>query len=234
VHATAGTGIRPPDAFEIAFTDNPSLKPERTRSVEGGLAQEFAGGLLRADATAFVNRYDDVIVAVRAVSPGASQYRTDNISNARARGVELAFSSRIRGGVSALLSYTFLDTEILRDDGDGGNIPAPFRPGDALIRRPRHQAAVDVTFVRHRVSAYARVGARGRVLDIDPSYGAFGGLLIAPGFVTTHAGAAFRLTPRIEMYGHISNLFDRRYEEAIGFPAPPRTATIGVRVAAGR
>ena len=28
LHASAGTGIRPPDAFEIAFTDNPDLKPE--------------------------------------------------------------------------------------------------------------------------------------------------------------------------------------------------------------
>lgn len=234
VHASAGTGIRAPDAFEIAFTDNPSLKPERTGSVEGGLAQEFAGALLRVDATAFVNRYDDLIVAVRPVSRGASQYRTDNISNARARGFELGFSSRIRGGVRALLSYTFLDTEILQDDGDDGNIPEPFKPGDALIRRPKHQAAADITLVHNRVSAYARVGARGRVLDIDPSYGTFGGSLIAPGFVATHAGAAVRLAPHIEMYGHVTNLFARRYEEAIGFPAPPRTATIGVRVAAGR
>ena len=29
LRAAAGTGIRPPDAFEIAFTDNPALKPER-------------------------------------------------------------------------------------------------------------------------------------------------------------------------------------------------------------
>ncbi len=30
-----GTGIRPPDAFEIAFTDNSGLKPERSRSGAG-------------------------------------------------------------------------------------------------------------------------------------------------------------------------------------------------------
>ena len=39
LHASAGTGIRPPDAFEIAFTDNPSLKPERSRSVDVGVSQ---------------------------------------------------------------------------------------------------------------------------------------------------------------------------------------------------
>ena len=39
LHGAAGTGIRPPDAFEIAFTDNPGLRPERSRSGEVGLAQ---------------------------------------------------------------------------------------------------------------------------------------------------------------------------------------------------
>ena len=32
-----GAGIRPPDAFEIAFTDNSGLKPERSKSGEFGL-----------------------------------------------------------------------------------------------------------------------------------------------------------------------------------------------------
>ena len=45
-----GTGIRPPDAFEIAFTDNPNLKPERSRSVEVGVTQALAGGAVQLDA----------------------------------------------------------------------------------------------------------------------------------------------------------------------------------------
>ena len=52
-----GTGIRPPDAFEIAFTDNPGLKPERSNSVEFGVTQTLAGGAVQLDATAFFNQY---------------------------------------------------------------------------------------------------------------------------------------------------------------------------------
>ncbi len=37
IRAAAGTGIRPPDALEIAFTDNPRLRPERSRSAEAGI-----------------------------------------------------------------------------------------------------------------------------------------------------------------------------------------------------
>jgi iron complex outermembrane receptor protein len=43
LHASAGTGIRAPDAFEIAFTDNPGLKPERSKSVDAGFQQALAG-----------------------------------------------------------------------------------------------------------------------------------------------------------------------------------------------
>ena len=38
VRASYGTGIRPPDAFELAFTDNPALQPERSRSADIGVS----------------------------------------------------------------------------------------------------------------------------------------------------------------------------------------------------
>ncbi|MEO6212412.1 MAG: TonB-dependent receptor, partial [Vicinamibacterales bacterium] len=64
VRAAAGTGIRPPDGFELAFTDNPSLKPERSVSAEAGIEQGFANGHMTFEALGFWNTYDDLIVAV--------------------------------------------------------------------------------------------------------------------------------------------------------------------------
>ena len=92
LRASAGTGIRPPDAFEIAFTDNPSLKPERSRSFDAGIDQPFADGRVLVQATSFHNTYDDLIVAVGPFD-GSSRYRTDNISNARAQGLELGIDA---------------------------------------------------------------------------------------------------------------------------------------------
>ena len=102
VRGSAGTGIRPPDAFEIAYTDNPSLEPERSKSFDVGVEQALFDGRGLVEATVFFNNYDDLIVATGSFS-GSSQYRTDNISNARARGVELAGTARVplsglRGG----------------------------------------------------------------------------------------------------------------------------------------
>lgn len=233
-----GTGIRPPGAFDIAFTDNPSLQPERSVSAELGIDQAFAGGHGLFEATAFVNEYDDLIVAVGSFRE-SSRYRTDNISNARARGFEAAAGGRVRIGartpieLHARAAYTFLDTEILAVDGAGAAEP-PFAVGDPLLRRPRHQLAIDVAMTAGRLGAYVRGGARARVLDVEPSFGTFGGLFYSDSFTAWAAGGSWRLLRGLEITARLDNIFDRSYEEALGFPVPGRGAHVGLRVAAGR
>ena len=231
IKANAGTGIRPPDAFEIAFTDNPSLEPERSRSVDAGVEQLLAGGRVALEATYFANRYDDLIVAVGRSFADASRYRTDNIANARARGLELSGTLRTAHGVSLRAGYTWLDTDVLAVDRHT-TAPSPFLVGEPLIRRPRHQGFVEATLVRARFNVFARTTARGEVLDVDPSWGTFGGKVTAPGFSRTDVGGALRLSGRagVDVFGRITNLFDRDHEEAFGFPALGRGVVGGLRV----
>jgi outer membrane cobalamin receptor len=238
VRGSAGTGIRPPDGFELSFTDNPGLKPERSVSAEAGIDHAFASGRVLVQATAFTNHYDDLIVAVGRFS-GSSRFETDNISNARANGLELVFTGRRRLGsnrpvdLTARVGYTFLDTKILAVD-QGDTAPPPFAAGQSLLRRPPHQFFANVVVTNGRLGAFASAGARSQTLDVEPSFGTFGGLFEAPGYQLWNAGGSWRLARSIEIYGRVENLFDRDYEEALGFPAPGRRATAGVRIAAGR
>jgi outer membrane cobalamin receptor len=234
LRAAAGTGIRPPDALEIAFTDNPHLRPERSRSAEAGVEQGLAGRALLLTATVFENRYDDLIVAVGPDLRDASRFRTDNISNARSRGLELGGALRTPFGVEARVHYTFLATAILAVDGGAGRAPAPFQPGDPLLRRPRHQAALDLSYAGRRVNGFVQVGSRGRTLDVEPTLGTFGGLFENAGYTVVNAGAGVRVSRNVEIVASVANLLDRRYEETLGFPALGRSAMAGVRVAAGR
>ncbi len=235
LRASTGTGIRPPDGFELAFTDNPSLKPERSRSIDAGVDQAFAGGRGLLEATWFRNTFDDLIVAVgRFVE--SSRYRTDNISNARAGGVELASTVRTRAagfGIQGRITYTFLDSEILALDR-AAEAPSPFKVGQTLLNRPRHQWAIDAGVTRGRATGWLRGGGRGRVLAVEPSYGTFGGLFDANGYNTWAAGGSVRVSRRLELFARLDNLFDRQYEEVFGFPALGRGAVAGLRVAAGR
>lgn len=235
LRASAGTGIKPPDGFDLAYTDNPSLKPERTRSVEAGIEQGLASGRALVEATYFRNTFDDLIVAVGRFAQ-SSRYRTDNISNARARGVELAGTTRGRAAamdLQARVTYTFLDSEILAVDR-AGTAPPPFKAGQPLLQRPRHQWGLDLSATQGRWSAWARGGGRGRVLAVEPSYGTFGGLFDAAGYAVWNAGASVSVTKRLELFGRVENLLGRSYEEVFGFPALPRGAMLGLRVAAGR
>lgn len=234
LRASAGTGIRPPNAFEIAFTDNPNLEPERSRSVDLGIEQQIAGGAYNLAVTAFFNRYDDLIVTVGRSLRDASRYRTDNISNARARGVEVSAAARLPLGLAAAGSYTFLATEIMSVDHLDRLAPAPFTVGDPLIRRPRHQSAVDVTYQSARLSAFAEVGQRSRALDVEPNFGSFGGLFYSPGYWVLHAGITVPVGRRLRIFARGLNLADRAYEETLGYPALRRSGMVGIRVAAGR
>jgi outer membrane cobalamin receptor len=235
VRGSAGTGIRPPDGFELAFTDNPSLRPERSRSVDVGLDQAVAGGRVLVESTAFFNTYDDLIVAVGSFQ-ASSRYRTDNISNARSRGLELAGTTRAAAGrttVHVRTGYTLLAAEILAVDGAGA-APPPFVVGDRLLRRPRHQASLDVVAARGPLTAFVRGGGRGVVRDVDPSFGTFGGLHDAAGYVTWDAGASWTILSPATVVFRVTNIFDRAYEEALGYPALGRGAYLGLRIAPRR
>jgi outer membrane receptor protein involved in Fe transport len=228
VRGSLGTGIRPPDAFEVAFTDNPSLEPERSRSADIGVSHVLVPSLT-VGATAFFNRYDDLIVATGGSFTDVSRYRTDNISNARARGMEFEGAWRGPRGVRARLAYTWLDTEILAVD-QTADAPPPFSVGDPLIRRPDHQASLDLGWTHKALSTFATVRARSEVLDVEPSFGTFGGLFTAPGFTVVDAGGSWHITRTVEILGRVLNLLDRQYEEAYGYPAPGRLGMVGVRV----
>jgi outer membrane cobalamin receptor len=232
VRAGAGTGIKPPTAFEIAFTDNPSLKPERSRSVDAGIEHVFPGALLAVDATWFANRFDDLIIAVGGSFTGASRYRTDNIANARAQGVELGLRWQSGVGLSARAAYTWLDTEVLSVDDAPGEAPSPFTVGDPLVRRARHQGSFEVRYTHDRAQGFLMMNGRGEMADLEPNWAA--AVLPSPGYVVFTLGGSVRLGQRLEAYGRVANLLNREYEDALGYPALPRTATVGLRVAVSR
>ena len=231
LRAGAGTGIKPPTAFDIAYTDNPSLEPERSRSVDAGIEQAIGGSSLVAEATWFLNRYDDLIVTIGSALTGLSRYQTDNIANARAQGFETGVRWRPSRELAVRGGWTWLDTDVLGVDRGPSIAPPPFAVGESLVRRPRHQGFGEAIWTHERATAFVTVGGRGRMSDLEPNYAA--SLVTNPGYVNTTFGGSVAVG-RLEVFGRVTNAFDRQYEEVFGFPALGRRASMGVRVAAGR
>lgn len=234
LRANAGTGIRPPSAFEIAFTDNPGLRPERSVSLDAAVEQGLFDGRLIVEAAHFWNDFDDLIITVGRSLADASRYITDNLSNARTRGVETSVAARPVMALTVRAGYVWQRTEVLAADGAGAIAPSPFRVGDRLLRRPGHAGFVDAMVRQSRVSGFFRIDGRGRTLDIDPSWGASAGLFDTAGYLVADAGLAVDVHRTVQVHLRATNLFDRGYEEIFGFPSLGRSIVGGVRIAAGR
>jgi outer membrane receptor protein involved in Fe transport len=228
-HSSFGTGIRPPAGFDLAYTNNPALKPERTRSFDAGVEQRLFHDRLALDATYFYNRFYDLIVTLGGSLSQLGLYQTDNIANSRAQGAEFAAKLRPARWVFVTAWYTRLKTEILSLNGSANLAPAPFQAGQELLRRPADSGAVVVTFTRGKVAADLTGYFRGSVLDVEPAFGATNGLYRNPGYANVGININYALGRGLTAYGNLRNALNRHYEEVFGYPSPRLNFVAGMK-----
>ncbi|HET7840885.1 MAG TPA: TonB-dependent receptor [Terriglobia bacterium] len=235
LHSSFGTGIRQPNGFELAFTNNPRLKPEKSISFDFGVEQSAFDNRAVLDATYFYNRFEDQIVVLGGSLTNLSTFTSDNLGNSRARGLELSFrlqpvrSVRLSGG------YTLDATSILAVEGASVAL-SPFQVGQPLIRRPRNSGFFNMTWQHRRLTLNGNAYIRGATLDIEPNFGTFACLLGMPCFFTDHgytlanAGFSYRLPKGLELYGRLNNFLNQKYEESFGFPALRLNFLVGMKL----
>jgi outer membrane cobalamin receptor len=228
-HASFGTGIRPPGGSDLAFTNNPALKAERTESYDIGVEERLLNGRASLDLTWFRNRYRDLIVGLGGSLTKLSQYYTDNVANAVAKGTELSARVRPTDWISLTGNYMWLETEALSLDGGSGLVQQYYYLGQPLIRRPKHSGSLLATVHYGRVDANIAGYLRGRSLDVEPNLGAFGGLYWNPGFASAGVNINYRVAGNLTAYVNIRNAFNKRYEEIYGFPAPLLNVVAGLK-----
>jgi outer membrane cobalamin receptor len=229
LHASYGTGIRPPGGSDLAFTNNPALKPEHTRSYDMGIEERFLNNQLSLDETYFHNSYRDLIVGLGGSLSAISQFSTDNVANANAKGVEVSAKFRPAAAFSLTGNYMWLETAVLSLNGGIGLVQQYFYLGQPLLRRPKQSGSLVANFHYGKVDANVVGYFRGHDLDVEPNYGASAGLYWNPGFVNAGINVNYRLRGNLTLYANLRNALDRRYEEIYGFPAPLLNVVAGVK-----
>jgi outer membrane receptor protein involved in Fe transport len=215
-HGSFGTGIRPPDGFELAFTNNPRLKPEKSVSFDAGIEQRLLANRAVLDFTYYLNRFEDQIVTLGGALKNLSSYTSDNLKNSRAQGIEISFKAHPKQSLEFGGEYTFLDSSILALDGSS-SANAPYQVGQQLLRRPRHSAGYNISW-RHKALTLSTNGyIRGAILDVEPA----NGYPFYPnkGYTRADAGFSYRLPHGLEIYGKLNNFLNQKYEEVLGYPA---------------
>jgi outer membrane receptor protein involved in Fe transport len=235
IHSSFGTGIRPPDGFELGFTNNPDLKPEKSISGDAGVEQQLFGGKAALDMTYFYNYFTDQIVTLGGSLANLSTFTSANIANSHAYGIESSIRVHPVRSVELSAEYTWLNSAILALNNT--NLTEfPFAVGDPLLRRPRNSAGYDATWTHGRLMLNSNASIHGAAIDLEPNYGSFACslgfqcLFWNRGYIDANAGFAYRLPRGIEIYGHINNFLDEHYEEAFGFPALRLNFIAGIRL----
>ena len=237
LRASVATAFKEP-AFEEIF-DGPfsqgarDLRPERSRSREAGLELRAPGGRVTVGATAFDQRFSDLVQyqdVDRSIDHTTPNFY--NIVAARARGWEFEGRAAPNGALSLHASYTLLSTEVT-NEGNGGF--GTIANGFPLLRRPRRSGALDAVYRSRRlvVTGVAhRVGARDDYVYGNPNNRA----RLEP-YTLVEASAEVPLVAarsargwNVALTGRAENLTNRKYENVYGFATPGRVILLGIRL----
>ena len=228
LHASVGTGIRPPAGNDLAFSNNPDLKPERNFSYETGVEQRLLGNRISLDATWFHNHFTDLIVSSGGSLTKLTAFSTDNLASSRMQGVEMTAGYRPARWISLGGSYTWLETEVLAVNG-GSFAQKYFYLGEPLVRRPRQSGTMVTTFQYRKLSANVVGYFRGKTLDVEPSFGISAGVFVNHGYQNIGVNVNYALPHGVTIYGNLRNALDQHYEEIYGYPSPLLNFVTGVK-----
>ena len=234
LRAHVGNSFRAPSLSERFVTfrgqriGNPFLRPERGLSVDAGIDQTALHDKLRASATYFYSRLQEVIVSTAFM-------RETNAPGALARGVELSLAVSPHNWIDVVADYTFTNSTqvqaapILRAD----NVRLPAGANIQALSIPRHmfglevnklfENGLNVNFNLHSVSEH-------NFPLFEPVF--FTQVLFPfEGHTKADLNVSYlkRFTDSrsMRLYGKIGNIFGTKYVEE-GFRAPGRTGLGGI------
>jgi vitamin B12 transporter len=228
IRASLGRAFKAPTFCE-QFCDAPfvvgdsTLRPERSTSWEAGLEQGLADGRVSVWATYFDQRFRDMIVYDGSGAPGEPTYF--NGAAAKSRGIETGLTTSLGRDVEVSASYTYLTAEAT---ADGGLPSATFAAGQRLVRRPRHSAGLAARGrVIDRVTLGGSVIYLGARDDVD--FNQFPAQRVElPGYTTVDLATEVEVVragpgrPGFSGVLRVENLFDKSYDQVVGFASRRR------------
>jgi len=211
LHGALGHTYRFPrlrDLFDYVG-GNPDLKPESAWDYEVGINVEVVSWM-EVKVSAFRNEVRDLIY-----SPGKF-IQFQNIGRVRFQGVETEWLVEPVPGITLFVNYTYMDGWDLDADSRTPYTPEHKVSYGATILQWDFRLSYQGVFVSERETGDA-------LTPMLPAYHV-ADLKLARSLELSRISAGSKL----ELFGAIQNLFDKSYEEILGFPLPGRTFLLGV------
>jgi vitamin B12 transporter len=234
LRASYGLGIKEPELLPPDCS--PQLDPERSRTVDVGFDQVFASDRIHFSATAFFNRFQDIVSFASVTSApncpayGGSYFNTDL---ARANGVNSTIEMKPSRWLNIVGNYTYDDSKVLKTTNPLDD-PA-LAQGNRLFKRPLHSASLiaNAHFRRANLNFGGFYVGRRADSDFDSFVvdGVCTGYCITsdPSYVRWDAATSVPVAGGLSATAQVQNLFDRQYQDAVGYPALGRNFRVGIK-----
>lgn len=213
--ASYGEGFKAPSLYQLydTYSGNPNLKPERSKSYDIGFDQRLGGEQAILSVTAF--RRD----TRNQIDYDNATFTYDNLNRTRAKGVEAMLTLKPIDALTVTAAYSYVDA---RDRDSGLRLP----------RRAANAVSVSADYVwSFGLSTGATLTMVSDSVDIVADPVTFDPTRVGlDGYAVANVRASFPITPTLEIYGRIDNLFDEGYATAYGYGTYGRSAYGGVRV----
>jgi vitamin B12 transporter len=214
--ASVGSGFKAPSLSELFqnfppyFYADPNLKPESSTGYDAGFEQGLINNTIRFGATAFYNRIRDLITS------NVTDTSYANIGKATTEGIESFVSYQPLKQLLLRVDYTFTEAsdDILHQE---------------LVRRPKNKGTFNAEW--HATDALlfdVNVLSVGTWVDGNRDFSI--PRLDAPPYTTVNLATSYDLNARIAVFARIDNLFDRHYENPVGFLQPSIGAFAGIKL----
>lgn len=238
LRSSFGLGIKEPEMLPAGCS--PQLDPERSTTFNAGVDQDFASGRLRMSVTYFHNRFYDIVSFAGVTSnPNCPAFFGSffNTDAARAYGADSQIEVAVAKWLRLTANYAYDDSKVLRSPN--ATDPALI-PGNRLFKRPLHSANLIANAHFRRMNWNLAGHYVGRRADSDFDSFTLNG--VCTGFCITSDPSYVRwdLANRIDL-GHgfstlavVNNLFNRHYQDAVGYPALRLNYRLGLRYSWGR
>jgi vitamin B12 transporter len=245
-----GQGIKEPRFDQIYGDDfgdfgNPALKPESSKTWTAGIEQKLLNDRIRISGNYFASRFYNIVTFVfcdsfnnfcNNVLPSQSggfgfgyYFNTDR---ARARGLNLDGRARLSSWLDLVGNYTYDDSRVLvaTEPFDPTELP-----GNHLLRRPVNSGSLTLNAVFRRLNVtlggyFTGVRTDSDFLSMRSATTCIGPCLSSnPGYALFDLSGSYRVGHGVTFHARAQNLFDKQYQDALGYPALGLNVQAGVR-----
>jgi vitamin B12 transporter len=218
-----GTGFKAPTLTELYVNNpsigqvaNPSLLPEISKGYDFGFEQPLFNGRFRFGATYFHNDTTNLITTQ--FNPTTFTFIYKNIGSAETHGVEAFAAATLSDQWKVRADYTWTATQ-------------DKTTGLGLLRRPAHKTSVSAIWTPlDGLSLTGTVLYVSSWVDVNRDTAVFIPRLDAPAYATVNLVADYAVNKQLTVFARADNLFNRHYQNPVGFERPGLGVSGGVRL----